>query len=165
MMEFRKEMRRTGEFPHRGRGIPGVLWKNFLLWFDSEAVNRAEANQDADSDNDIVRRVNWVRCFPFLVVHLACIAVLWTGWSPFAVGICIALFWVRMFAVTAFYHRYFSHRSFKASRGWQFVFAVLGNSAAQRGPLWWASHHRRHHKHSDQLQDVHSPVRHGFWWS
>jgi stearoyl-CoA desaturase (delta-9 desaturase) len=70
-----------------------------------------------------------------------------------------------MFAITAFYHRYFSHKSFKTNRVWQFVFAVLGNSATQRGPLWWAAHHRKHHKHSDEEADLHSPVKHGFWWS
>jgi stearoyl-CoA desaturase (delta-9 desaturase) len=69
-----------------------------------------------------------------------------------------------MFAITAFYHRYFAHRSFKTNRFWQFVFAVIGASAAQRGPLWWASHHRKHHKYADGVNDLHSP-NNGFWWS
>ncbi|BFN14294.1 hypothetical protein MspRI1_23050 [Marinobacter sp. RI1] len=70
-----------------------------------------------------------------------------------------------MFAITGFYHRYFSHKTFKTSRPAQFVFAVLGASAAQRGPLWWAAHHRHHHQHSDNEQDLHSPHQGGFWWS
>jgi stearoyl-CoA desaturase (delta-9 desaturase) len=70
-----------------------------------------------------------------------------------------------MFAITAFYHRYFSHKSFKTNRFWQFCFAVVGNSATQRGPLWWAAHHRKHHIHSDEESDLHSPIEHGFWWS
>jgi hypothetical protein len=75
------------------------------------------------------------------------------------------LYLVRMFGSTAFYHRYFFHRSYRAGRFWQFLFAVLGNSSAQRGPLWWAAHHRHHHRYADQEENVHSPVRHGFWWS
>ena len=69
-----------------------------------------------------------------------------------------------MFAITAFYHRYFSHRAFRTTRALQFVFAVLGASAVQRGPLWWAGHHRHHHAHADLQDDVHSP-RDGFLWS
>jgi stearoyl-CoA desaturase (delta-9 desaturase) len=72
---------------------------------------------------------------------------------------------IRIFFIGAFYHRYFSHRTYKANRFWQFVFAILGNSAAQRGPLWWAAHHRNHHKYSDEPEDVHSPKQHGFWRS
>jgi stearoyl-CoA desaturase (delta-9 desaturase) len=70
-----------------------------------------------------------------------------------------------MFAITAFYHRYFSHRAFQTSRMGQFVFAVLGNTAVQRGPLWWAAHHRHHHRFTDLPQDIHSPSQHGFLWS
>jgi stearoyl-CoA desaturase (delta-9 desaturase) len=70
-----------------------------------------------------------------------------------------------MFAVTAFYHRYFSHRSFKTSRLVQLVFALLGASAVQRGPLWWAAHHRHHHANADRPDDAHSPHQHGFLWS
>ena len=71
----------------------------------------------------------------------------------------------RSFAITAFYHRYFSHNAFRTTRAAQFVFALLGASAVQRGPLWWASHHRHHHAHSDQPTDTHSPLQRGFWYS
>ena len=70
-----------------------------------------------------------------------------------------------MFAITGFYHRYFSHKAFKVGRGWQFVFAMVGNASVQRGPLWWAGHHRHHHRFADTEKDVHSPSQHGFWWS
>jgi stearoyl-CoA desaturase (delta-9 desaturase) len=70
-----------------------------------------------------------------------------------------------MFAITGFYHRYFSHKAFKTPRFWQFIFGAIGNASVQRGPLWWAAHHRHHHRFTDQEQDVHSPSRHGFWWS
>jgi len=72
---------------------------------------------------------------------------------------------VRMFAITAGYHRYFAHRAFKTSRAGQLVLAVLAMASAQRGVLWWASHHRNHHKYSDEPGDTHSPVQRGFWWS
>ena len=101
----------------------------------------------------------------YLVVHLACLGVIWVGWSLTAVMVATGLYIVRMFAVTGFYHRYFSHRTFETSRFWQFCLAVLGNSSSQRGPLWWSSHHRYHHKVADTEADVHSPSRHGFWWS
>lgn len=133
---------------------------NIVRWFDSEA------QPVADSGAVVLqgRSVNWQRVIPFVAVHLACLSIIWVGWSPIAVAVCVFMYLLRMFAITAFYHRYFSHRSFKANRFWQFVFAILGASASQRGPLWWASHHRKHHKHSDDDNDLHSP-KHGFLWS
>ena len=97
-------------------------------------------------------------------MHLACLAVAWTGVSATALAVAAVLYGLRMFAITGFYHRYFSHRSFATSRALQFAFAVLGAASVQRGPLWWAAHHRRHHRHADTEADVHSP-RHGFWRS
>ena len=66
------------------------------------------------------------------------------GVSPIAVIVCVALYFIRMFAITGFYHRYFSHKSFKTSRVAQFLMGVLGSSAVQRGPIWWAAHNRDH---------------------
>ena len=109
--------------------------------------------------------MDWLRILPLLILHVMCLAVLWVGWSSTAVAVAVVLYCVRMFAITGFYHRYFSHKSFKTNRLWQFIFAVLGNASVQRGPLWWAAHHRHHHRYTDQEQDVHSPSRHGFWWS
>ena len=105
------------------------------------------------------------RVLPFITVHLACLAILWVDVQPIDWIICGALYVIRMFGITAGFHRYFSHRSFKTSRVFQFFLAFLGQSSAQRGVLWWASTHRHHHKHSDTEQDVHSPVQHGFWYS
>jgi stearoyl-CoA desaturase (Delta-9 desaturase) len=127
-------------------------------WFDTGAAAESAAGGDPD-------RIDWARVVPFIGMHLACLAVFWVGFSWFALWTAVALYGVRMFAVTAFYHRYFSHRAFRAPRAVQFAFAVLGASAVQRGPLWWAAHHRNHHRHSDQPKDVHSPVQHGFWRS
>ena len=98
-------------------------------------------------------------------MHVACLLLLWAGVSWIAIFTCLALYVVRMVGITAGYHRYFSHRTYKTSRFFQFVLALLGTSAAQQGPLWWAAHHRNHHKYSDTEDDVHSPSMHGFWWS
>ncbi len=105
------------------------------------------------------------RTIPFIMLHLACLLVFVVSFSWFAVGVAVFLYLVRMFAITAFYHRYFSHRAFRTSRIMQFIIAVWGNTSMQRGPLWWASVHRHHHQHSDEEVDVHSPAHHGFFWS
>jgi stearoyl-CoA desaturase (Delta-9 desaturase) len=105
------------------------------------------------------------RIVPYVVLHIGCLLALWCGWSWTAVGVAVGLYLVRMFAITAFYHRYFSHKAFKTSRFMQFVFGALGNSSLQRGPLWWAATHRHHHAHSDDEDDKHSPRHHGFMGS
>ena len=100
----------------------------------------------------------------YWAIHAGCLLAFWTGVGRFEIALCLGLFWLRLFGITAGYHRYFSHRAFKTSRAFQFVLALLGCAATQKGPLWWASHHRRHHAYSDQPGDVHSP-REGFWWA
>jgi len=107
----------------------------------------------------------WTRNLPFLSLHLACLAVFFVPATPLAVVLCAGLYFVRMFGITAGYHRYFSHRSYKTSRWFQFVLACLGCSAMQKGPLWWTAHHREHHRHSDTTEDPHSPRVNSFWWS
>jgi stearoyl-CoA desaturase (delta-9 desaturase) len=102
---------------------------------------------------------------PFWLVHAACLLAFVSGVTWSALAVCLALFWLRMFGVTAGYHRYFSHRSYKTSRPFQFVLAFIGTLAVQKGVLWWAANHRVHHKYSDQEGDLHSPVRDGFYWS
>lgn len=118
-----------------------------------------------DADNAAHTGISWVRCIPFFISHFACLLAFVVGVSKVAILICALSYIIRMFAITGFYHRYFSHRAFKTSRSMQFIFSLLGTSAAQRGPLWWSAHHRYHHKHSDQPQDKHSPQQHGFLWS
>jgi stearoyl-CoA desaturase (delta-9 desaturase) len=106
------------------------------------------------------------RSIPFLLVHAAAIAGLFLfGWSWKGFLLAIALYYVRMFGITAGYHRYFSHRSFRTSRPMQFAFAVLATSSMQKGVLWWSAHHRNHHKYSDLPGDVHSAKLDGFFWS
>jgi stearoyl-CoA desaturase (delta-9 desaturase) len=115
--------------------------------------------------HDLDERIDFWGSLPFLLMHLACLHAFWTGVSAVAVAVCLVMYGLRMFAITAGYHRYFSHRSYKTGRAFQFALGCLGTMAAQKGPLWWASHHRRHHGYSDTAEDVHSPVVGGFWWS
>ncbi|NOT44192.1 MAG: acyl-CoA desaturase [Acidobacteria bacterium] len=132
---------------------PGVL--TLARWFDTAGP----AGQPDD------RQVDWLRCLPFVGIHLLCLGPIWTGTSRAAVLIAAALYVARVFAITGFYHRYFSHRAFRASRPVQFLMALAGNAAAQRGPIWWAAHHRNHHRHAEQPEDLHSPAQYGFWRS
>lgn len=110
-------------------------------------------------------RPQWGQGLPFLGFHLLLGLVFVTGITWEWALLAVFSYSVRMFAVTAGYHRYFSHRSFKTSRPMQFLLAWAAQLSAQKGVLWWASHHRHHHKLSDTAQDIHSPQRHGFWWS
>jgi stearoyl-CoA desaturase (delta-9 desaturase) len=109
-------------------------------------------------------RIDWIQSTPFLLVHLAPLAALATGVTAFDIALCAALYFVRMFFITAGYHRYFAHRAFGMGRVMQFAMAFGGGTAAQKGALWWAAHHRHHHRYSDQPEDIHSPMK-GFWWS
>lgn len=110
-------------------------------------------------------QIDWERCIPFVILHLGLFLVIWVGWSATSVIAAAAFYFLRMFAITGFYHRYFSHRTFKTNRAMQLIIAIWGNSAMQRGALWWAANHRHHHQHSDTEEDIHSPVMKGFWWS
>jgi stearoyl-CoA desaturase (Delta-9 desaturase) len=109
--------------------------------------------------------VEWIRSLPFLGVHAACLGIFWTGVSLNALILAGALYLIRMFGITAGYHRYFAHRSYRTSRVFQFALAWIACCAMQKGPLWWAAHHRQHHLNSDEETDVHSPLQRGFWWS
>jgi len=109
-------------------------------------------------------RIQWMKSVPFILLHLLPLGAIWSGASWGDVLLCVGLYYGRMFFVTAGYHRYFSHRTFKTSRVMQFLFAWGAQSSGQKGALWWAGHHRQHHRHSDQEDDVHSPFQ-GMLWS
>ena len=142
-------------FNIRGNGFPSLI-----RWFDTDHGNEDVAAIRAKPD-----KVEFIRVLPFVLLHLGCLGVFFTGWSWTALTITVLLYFVRMFAITGFYHRYFSHKTFQTSRLAQFLFALLGATAVQRGPLWWSYQHRHHHRHSDEDEDVHSPTVRGFWWS
>jgi len=150
------ESRRVGRFTGAARRRFGTAARGALArWIDTGASARALDDGAVD----------WLRCAPFLALHALCLAPIWTGVSTTALAVAGGLYASRVFALTAFYHRYFSHRAFRTSRPFQFLMAVAGNCAVQRGPIWWAAHHRHHHLHSEEASDLHSPRRHGFWYS
>ncbi len=115
-------------------------------------------------ERDPTEHVNLVSSIPFALVHLAPLAMIWTGVTWRDVILCAVLYQVRMFFITAGYHRYFSHHSYTLNRFWQLVLAFGGTTAVQKGPLWWAALHRDHHRYADTPYDIHSPLK-GLWWS
>ena len=127
--------------PDAGRTAQPRRWATLLRWFDTRT--------DAAVATDQPQRVDWVRAIPFVAMHLACLAVIWVGVSPGRGrrgGRAVRGAHVR------------DHRllpplllapHLPTSRAVQFVFALIGASSVQRGPLWWAAHHRNHHRHTD----------------
>ena len=136
--------------------------KHFLLKIFDNNYAEKYYQQQKGVDGDTI---DWFRVIPFILIHFGALAVFWTHFEWYLVWVALILFVIRMFAITGFYHRYFAHKTFKTSRLMQFIFAFIGSTAAQRGPIWWASHHRRHHLNSDRHNDHHSPHTHHFLWS
>ena len=132
-----------------------------------QSISRWFANSDIEQTDycAVENKIDWIRALPFILLNVSCLCVFLVGFSWAAFFTALALCYIRVFSIGAFYHRYFSHRAYKTNRFWQLIFAILGATAVQRGPLWWAGHHRRHHTCSDQKEDAHSPVHHGFFWS
>ena len=95
------------------------FFASFVSWFDNTATQ-----PDTSSHH-----IDWWRVIPFVLMHLACFALIWVGFSTFALLFAIALYALRMFAITGFYHRYFAHKAFQTSRFGQFMFAILGATA------------------------------------
>ncbi|MFM8453987.1 MAG: acyl-CoA desaturase [Gammaproteobacteria bacterium] len=110
-------------------------------------------------------KINFSKKITFILLHFTCFFSLFFEINKNLIIICCLSYFIRMFAITGFFHRYFSHKSFKTNRFFQFIFAILGATAAQRSALWWAAHHREHHKFSDKTEDPHSPLHKGLWWS
>src|SRR3984893_3806165 len=122
---------------------------------------KTDLREGVDDGDDIV----YPSAIPFVLVHLACLAAIWTGITWQSAAICAALYWLRIFFIGAGYHRYFSHRAFSTSRAFQLILAVGAQSTAQKSVLWWATQHRHHHLHSDTERDLHSPRQKGFLYS
>ena len=119
---------------------------------------------ETDAD-DVHDDIIYPSTIPFILVHLGCFAAIWTGVTWQALALCVTLYWLRIFAIGAGYHRYFSHRSYSTSRAFQFVLAFMSQTTTQKSVIWWASKHRHHHLYSDTGHDVHSPRHHGFIYS
>ena len=104
-------------------------------------------------------RINKRSSIPFIALHFIPLLAIFTGITRTAVLLFLVTYLGRMFLITAGYHRYFSHRSYRMARFPQFLMAFGCTTAAQKGPLWWAGHHRVHHRYADTDQDIHSPKR------
>ncbi|HLT30048.1 MAG TPA: fatty acid desaturase [Myxococcaceae bacterium] len=110
-------------------------------------------------------RLDFVSSIPFFLMHLACLAAFFLPVRPIDIAVAVGLYVLRMWGITAGFHRYFSHRAYQTGRLFQFILAWVGTMSAQKGVLWWAGNHRHHHRYSDQEEDIHSPLQRGFWWS
>src|SRR3977135_3743257 len=128
---------------------------------EARIINKLRDIGVNDEHDDIV----YPSVLPFMLIHLGCAAAIWSGITWPAVAICVALYWLRMFAIGAGYHRYFSHRSYSTGRLFPFIPPFLAQNSDQKSILWWAAKHRHHHLHSDTRQDVHSPRHRGFLYS
>ena len=122
---------------------------------------KLESGIPAGGAEDII----YPQVIPFVAAHFACLGALWSGvtWQAAALG--IGLYWLRMFGITGGYHRYFSHRTYKTNRVFQFILACIAQSSAQKSVLWWGAKHRHHHLYSDTEEDIHSPRHKGFLYS
>jgi stearoyl-CoA desaturase (delta-9 desaturase) len=135
------------------------MLNRFRQWIDS--WSRPIQVQTSSPES---KKIQWVRIIPFIILHVACLGIFYVGVSWFAVTFMLLFYLIRMFSITAFFHRYLSHKTFQTSRIVQFVFVLIGTMSAQRGPLWWAAHHRYHHRFTDTEHDPHSST-YGFWYS
>jgi len=156
----------VGRVRFRGSTLKGPMTSSLTILEDPltipEDLERRHGVAPLQRDAD--EKINKITCIPFVLVNLSPILVVFTGiaWKP--VVLFMITYWTRMFFITAGYHRYFSHRSYRLARLPQFLLAFGGTTAAQKGPLWWAANHRDHHRFSDTEQDIHSPQK-GFLWS
>ena len=125
------------------------------------------ASPQPGRNSDEAERMAWCSLagLGFTCLHLACLLIIWLECSWVALTTCLACYLLRMFGITAGFHRYFAHRTYRTSRTFQFLLACLGTAAAQRGPLWWVAQHRQHHRYADTELDIHSPVVHSVWWA
>lgn len=129
------------------------------------ALAMQAAGEAVTAGNEERAHYRWYSALLFFLIHIACFSAFFTPFHWRYVVWALALYAIRMFGLTAGYHRYFSHRSFKLNRVWQFLLAFLAETSCQKGVLWWAAHHRVHHLESDTVNDVHSPRQRGFWWA
>jgi stearoyl-CoA desaturase (Delta-9 desaturase) len=147
--------------------VRGVVRALAICRSEAEHMNDQVSHQQISRNASVANNedILYPSAIPFVLAHTACIAAFWTGITSESVAICVVLYWLRIFAIGAGYHRYFSHRAYRTSRAFQFVLAVLSQSTAQKSVLWWAANHRHHHLHSDTEEDVHSPRHKGFFYS
>lgn len=146
---------------HLGRSSPAAT-EVFVGNFMSIEIAVPLALQSPYSQTaDRIRHV--LTMTPAFAVHFAVLAIPFVEFTVWSIPAMLVVAHVTGLGVSVGYHRYFSHRSFKTSRPFQFLIACIGCASLQNGPLWWAATHRTHHTHSDEAGDPHSPVLHGLW--
>ena len=141
-------------------GAPTVKLEKAKLAADRTARAKPEGNLDSSYPY----RFSWASVTWLVVLHAGALAApfffSWQGlalavflhWLTGGVGICLG------------YHRMLTHTGFKSSRPVRGVISWLGTMAGQGSPIEWVADHRKHHAHSDQEGDPHSPHE-GAWWS
>jgi stearoyl-CoA desaturase (delta-9 desaturase) len=132
---------------------------------DSSGLSSSPVSARLPRPEQVALPLRSFRQFGLVMFHILALGPLFTGvtWEGVAIG--VVLYSIRMFGTTGVYHRYFSHRTYKTSRWFQFVLLCLASTSLQRGAIWWATHHRDHHKNSDHLGDAHSPRLYGAYHS
>ncbi len=100
-----------------------------------------------------------------LLVHAGLLFAFKVGISWVAFATFMVTYYVKLFAVSGVFHRYYTHRSYEMGRGFCFLWSFIGCTAGQRGPLSWTTVHSKHHQHSDKKGDPHSPVQRGLFYA
>jgi stearoyl-CoA desaturase (delta-9 desaturase) len=98
---------------------------------------------------------------PFLG-FVAAVVLLWNtlvDWSDLAA--MLMMYVLTGYGVTLGFHRLLTHRSFQTHKPVEYALAIAGSMAVQGPVMSWVADHRKHHAHTDQEGDPHSPHGHG----
>ncbi|MDX2270977.1 MAG: fatty acid desaturase [Cyanobacteriota bacterium] len=109
--------------------------------------------------------LSWPTTLFMAAVHIVALlgGIRYFSWSGLLVAVVLNFLTISL-GISLGYHRLLSHRSLRVPKFLEYMLAVCGALAAQRGPIFVTATHRRHHAFSDQEQDPHSPWQRGFWW-
>ena len=123
----------------------------------------SEKQPKSEFDHDH-ERVNLGPAIWLVAIHVVALAAPWTfTWS--ALVLAFAFHWLTGgIGICLGYHRLLTHTGFIVPQWLRRTIAVIGTLAGEGGPVLWTANHRRHHAHSDQPGDPHSP-HDGPWWS
>ena len=104
------------------------------------------------------RNINITAVFLPIVVIAASIPLLWgRGVSWVDLALLVFFYVITGFGITVGYHRMLTHRAFQTSKPVEYTFAILGSLALQGPVMSWVADHRKHHAHTDEEGDPHSP--------
>ena len=101
---------------------------------------------------------------PVLGIAGTALYTYFNGFSLWMPILAVAMYLLVGMSICAGYHRFFSHKSYEASRAVQVFYAIFGAMAAQNSILWWSSSHRIHHQYVDRDWDPYN-IQRGFWWA